>query len=67
MLFGLFWLIIYDASILFANDQWRAGLAVAGLLLCAIASFYAMRFLSRTFMQPRPHYRIERTSGPEHA
>jgi len=59
MLLGLFWLFVYDASILLANGQWLAGVAITLLLFCAIASFFTIRFLSRNFSQPRLDYRME--------
>jgi 4-hydroxybenzoate polyprenyltransferase len=61
MLLGLFWLFVYDASILLANFQWLAGLAITILLFCAIASFFSIRFLSRLMAQPRLDYRPART------
>jgi 4-hydroxybenzoate polyprenyltransferase len=62
MLLGLFWLFLYDASILLANRQPLASLAVALLLVCAIASFFALRYLSRALGGARgPTYRSDRT------
>ncbi|HUO10994.1 MAG TPA: UbiA family prenyltransferase [Phycisphaerae bacterium] len=60
VLMGLFWLFIYDASILVANRQYLAGIAITLLLLCAVGSFFAIRYLSRTAGQPRLSYRPER-------
>jgi 4-hydroxybenzoate polyprenyltransferase len=60
MLLGLFWLFVYDASILLANGQILAGIAITLLLLCAIISFFSIRFLSRKLSQPRLDYRPER-------
>jgi 4-hydroxybenzoate polyprenyltransferase len=65
MLLGLFWLFVYDASILLANGQPLAGLAITLLLLCAICSFFTIRFLSRMFAHPRVDYRPERLPRPE--
>ncbi len=63
MLLGLFWLFLYDASILLANHQPLASLAITLLLLCAIASFFALRFISRSLAATRtPTYRPDR--GP---
>jgi 4-hydroxybenzoate polyprenyltransferase len=53
MLFGLFWLFLYDASILLANRQALASLAITLLLICAVASFFAIRYLSRAFASAR--------------
>jgi hypothetical protein len=61
MLLGLFWLFVYDASILLANGQWLAGLAITLLLMCAIGSFFTIRFLSRLSSHPRVDYRPERS------
>ncbi len=63
VLMGLFWLFVYDASILLANGQFLAGLAITLLLLCAILSFFGIRWLSRGSVLPRVHYREERSSG----
>jgi hypothetical protein len=54
---GLFWLFIYDASLLVANHQYLAGLAITLLLLCAVGSFFGIRYLSRAAGQPRLTYR----------
>lgn len=63
MLFGLFWLFLYDASILLANHQALASLAITLLLICAIASFFAIRYLSRAFSSARaPAYRPDRVA-----
>ncbi|HVT80315.1 MAG TPA: hypothetical protein VHM90_06625 [Phycisphaerae bacterium] len=61
MLMGLFWLFIYDASILIANEQYLAGVAITLLLMCAILSFFGIRWLSRGSVLPRVHYREERS------
>jgi 4-hydroxybenzoate polyprenyltransferase len=63
MLLGLFWLFVYDASILLANGQWLAGLAITLLLLCAICSFFGIRFLSRLSSHPKLDYRPERSAA----
>jgi 4-hydroxybenzoate polyprenyltransferase len=57
MLLGLFWLFVYDASILLANGQFLAGLAITLLLLCAICSFFGIRFLSRMSSHQKLDYR----------
>lgn len=64
MLMGLFWLFIYDASMLLTNGQWLAGLAITLLLLCAITSFFGIRALSRAMTQPKVGYRSERERMP---
>jgi 4-hydroxybenzoate polyprenyltransferase len=64
MLMGLFWLFIYDASMLLTNGQWLAGLAITLLLLCAITSFFGIRALSRAMTQPKVGYRSERDRMP---
>ena len=64
MLMGLFWLFIYDASMLLANRQWLAGLAITLLLICAIASFFTIRWLSRAMSQQKVGYRSERDQLP---
>jgi 4-hydroxybenzoate polyprenyltransferase len=63
VLMGLFWLFIYDASILVANGQYLAGVAISLLLLCAVVSFFGIRLLSRVITQPRIGYRTERGQG----
>lgn len=63
VLMGLFWLFVYDASILLANGQILAGIAITLLLMCAVASFFGIRWLSRGSVFPRVHYREERNSG----
>ncbi len=80
MLMGLFWLFVYDAGMLLTNGQWRwvsghleidtqwrAGLAVIGLFVCALISFFALRTLGRRMSQPRLAYRLERPGGTPHA
>ena len=57
VLMGLFWLFVYDTSILIANHQYLAGLAITLLLLCAVGSFFGIRYLSRAAGQPRLSYR----------
>jgi hypothetical protein len=64
MLMGLFWLFIYDASILLANGQYEASLAITILLLCAIMSFFTIRWLSRRAQFGRVGYRPDRTPDP---
>lgn len=61
VLLGLFWLFVYDASILVSNGQYLAGVAITLLLICAILSFFGIRFLSRVMSQPRVGYRAERS------
>jgi hypothetical protein len=61
MLMGLFWLFIYDASMLVSNGQYLAGLAITLLLLCAIGSFFGIRFLSRAMAVQKVGYRVERS------
>jgi 4-hydroxybenzoate polyprenyltransferase len=60
MLLGGFWLFLYDASMLLANGQYLAGVAITLLLICAIASFFVIRWLSRGWVFPRVAFRIER-------
>jgi hypothetical protein len=45
---------------LVANGQYLAGLAITLLLLCAIMSFFGIRWLSRGSILPRVGYRAER-------
>jgi 4-hydroxybenzoate polyprenyltransferase len=61
MLMGLFWLFVYDASMLLSNAQYLAGLAITLLLLCAIASFFGLRFLSRAMAVQMVTYRVVRS------
>ncbi len=60
MLMGLFWLFIYDATMLASNGQYLASLAISLLLLCAVASFFGIRLLSRAMSMPKVGYRPER-------
>jgi 4-hydroxybenzoate polyprenyltransferase len=60
MLLGLFWLFMYDASMLLGNGQWLAGVAITLLLLCAVLSFFGIRWFSRRALGPRMEYRAER-------
>ena len=57
---GLFWLFVYDASMLLANGQILAGVAITLLLVCAIASFFGIRMLSRSMAAGKVGYRVER-------
>jgi 4-hydroxybenzoate polyprenyltransferase len=63
MLMGGFWLFVYDASMLVANGQYLAGVAITLLLLCAVGSFFGIRWLSRGWIFPRVGFRIERVEG----
>jgi hypothetical protein len=60
MLMGLFWLFVYDASMLLSNGQYLAGLAITLLLLCAIGSFFGIRLFSRAMAVQKVGYRVER-------
>lgn len=60
MLMGLFWLFVYDASMLISNGQYLAGVAITLLLVCAIGSFFGIRFLSRAMAVQKVGYRMER-------
>jgi 4-hydroxybenzoate polyprenyltransferase len=68
MLMGLFWLFVYDATMLLSNGQYLAGAAITFLLLCAIASFFGIRWLSRHTgagkIDYRPH-RAEPVAAPK--
>jgi len=64
MLLGLFWLFAYDASILLANQQFLAALAVFLLLLCAVITFFSIRSLGRFLAHPHLEYRLGRPSDP---
>jgi 4-hydroxybenzoate polyprenyltransferase len=57
MLMGLFWLFVYDASMLLSNGQWLASVAVILLLICAMGSFFGIRALSRAIGQQKLEYR----------
>ena len=63
MLMGLFWLFVYDASMLVSNEQYLAGVAITLLLVCAILSFFGIRLLSRTMLRPKVGYRVERVGA----
>lgn len=67
MLMGLFWLFLYDAGILFANGQILAGIAVTVLLICAILSFFGLRWVGRWIAQPKLRYRRDQGSAPSAA
>jgi len=60
MLMGLFWLFVYDASMLLSNGQYLASVAITLLLLCAIGSFFGIRLLSRGTGAGKVGYRVER-------
>jgi hypothetical protein len=59
MLMGLFWLFVYDASILLSNQQYLASLSISILLICAMMSFFTIRWLSRRAQFGRVGYRSE--------
>ncbi len=59
ILTGLFWLFAYDAGILFANLQWKAGLAITALCFCSIGAFLLLRAWGR-MARGSPQYRIAR-------
>ena len=67
VLMGLFWLFVYDAGMLLGNRQWLAGVAITLLLLCAVASFFGIRWLARGSILPRVGYRAERADRPGEA
>ena len=64
MLMGLFWLFVYDASMLLANGQYLAGISITLLLLCAVLSFFSIRWLSRRVQAGRIGYRADRNGEP---
>lgn len=57
MLMGLFWLFVYDASMLFSNHQYLATLAIVILLICAVLSFFGIRYINKTLAAGKPQYR----------
>ena len=60
MLMGLFWLFVYDASMLFSNGQILAGISVVLLFFCALFTFFGIRKLSRSMAQERIGFKTER-------
>ena len=64
MLMGLFWLFVYDASMLLANGQYLAGISINLLLLCSVLSFFSIRWLSRRVQAGRIGYRADRNGEP---
>lgn len=64
MLLGLFWLFVYDASMLFSNGQWLAGVSVMLLFICAIGSFFVLRTLGR-MITVRMEYRLESANAED--
>ena len=61
MLLGLFWLFIYDATMLASNGQYLASMAITFLFLCAVASFFTIRALNRGTLFSKPTYRVHHT------
>jgi 4-hydroxybenzoate polyprenyltransferase len=64
MLMGLFWLFVYDATMLASNGQYLASVAITLLLICAVLSFFGIRFLSRSMSLPKVGYRTDRNTLP---
>jgi len=64
MLMGLFWLFAYDASMLLSNGQYVASISITLLLLCAIMSFFTIRWLSRRMQLGHVGYRADRLPEP---
>jgi 4-hydroxybenzoate polyprenyltransferase len=67
MLLGLFWLFVYDASMLLSNGQMLAAVAITLLLICALLSFFGIRFLSRVMAVTKQGYRPERGTAASSA
>ncbi len=65
MLMGLFWLFVYDASMLLTNGQWLATLAIILLLFCAVLSFFGIRYIGRALSANKLAYRRE--EKPDHS
>lgn len=63
MLMGLFWLFIYDATILASNGQFLAALAITLLLLCAVFSFFGIRAMNRGGLFGKVSYRAHTAPG----
>ncbi len=63
MLVGLFWLFVLDGSLLAANGQWIAAVAIGGLGALALIAFSLMRRWGRTVTVERLHYRFVRQRG----
>jgi 4-hydroxybenzoate polyprenyltransferase len=59
-LMGVFWLFMYDASLLIGNGQFLAGGAITLLLILAVGSFLGIRWFSHGSILPRVGYRMER-------
>lgn len=57
MLMGLFWLFVYDASMLLSNGQYLATVAIILLLICAVASFFGIRYINQTIVAGKVQYR----------
>jgi len=64
MLLGLFWLFVYDATMLASNGQFLASMAITLLFLCAVASFFTIRALNRGTLFTKPTYRAHHTPAP---
>jgi hypothetical protein len=60
---GLFWLFIYDATMLASNGQWLASAAITLLFICAVLSFFGIRMLSRGMHFGRVGYRADSRSS----
>lgn len=58
MLVGLFWLFVYDASVLASNGQWISAANIGGLGILAWVAFWLMRSWGRSVTIKRPHYRF---------
>lgn len=65
MVLGLFWLFVYDATMLMSNDQWLAALAVILMFICAVISYFSLRYLGRVIGQSRLEYRAANATLPE--
>lgn len=63
MLLGLFWLFVYDATILASNGQFLASLAITLLFLCAVASFFSIRAMNRGAFFTKIGYRAHHTTA----
>ncbi len=61
ILAAMFFLFVYDGSLLLANGQRMATLLIAGCGICSLIAFYALRLAGKG-LSIRPQYRVTRES-----
>ncbi len=60
---GMFCIFFYDGSMLLANGQYDAALAILLLFALSLGGFYTMKAIGRGMPAGKPHYRMRPKTG----